>query len=732
MAKKKPNQKKKNTQPVNQPTPKKEPVAKVAPSTTLANQELWAKAFSISLLLVFVLMAVLSFWFGLSGDEVDMNEYGKAILNYFTSFGADDTVFHMPPEIDRDGVILYYGGFFDLICAALNKISPFGEYETRHVLNALAGFVAILFSGKIVAMLSDKRIATLTVWLMFLSPFFLGHAMNNPKDIPLAAGYIMAIYFIIRFFERFPDANWKDYLWVILSIGITINVRVAGILLIPYLFVYVGFLYLAKTAFTKETVQLKSYLKPLIIISVLGYLAGSLFWPYGQKNPISNPLEALKVMSNFKVNLAQIWDGEKVYSSQLPQSYLIKSFFITNTYVVIAGILSFLIFIRATFKNNKRHIIWFVAFTALFPLFYIIYKKSNVYHAWRHVLFIFPSLIVMAGLGWQYINDFISRAWKPTVIGLGIAAVLLLEPIIFIVPTFPNTVTYYNGFVGGTKEAYGNYEVDFYYNSVKQCTDYFVEHELPNLDTGKQTWVLSNAFHLVDKYLRQYDNVTTDYMRFDQQYMKKWDYAIFHIALIPYPQILDGSWVPNDAIFVATVKDNPLCVLLKRKTTEDAEGYQALEQGDTDAAIMHFSNYLKDDASNVAVLNTMARIYLQKQDIDNAHYYSKMAYQLNGTDVETQRVHAMVLVNKGEFENALAIFQSIVQQRPDFAAGYYYLGLVQKQLGRYQEAVKNLSIGAQQPDIAYDCYIQMAEIFKLTGDLEQANKMYRLAESSKR
>src|SRR5690606_25823563 len=223
----------------------------------------WGKAYLLSLAAIFLLMGIMSFWFGLSGDEVDMNEYGKAILNYFTSFGADDTVFHMPKHIDRDGVLMYYGGFFDLVCAVVNKFSPLAEYTTRHILNAWAGFVAIYFSARIVALLTDKRLATLCVWLMFLSPFFLGHAMNNPKDIPFAAAYIMAVYFIIRFFERFPTTNWKDYFWLILSIGIAINVRVAGILLIPYLFVYVGMIYMVKNVFGKEQVKLNDYTKSL-------------------------------------------------------------------------------------------------------------------------------------------------------------------------------------------------------------------------------------------------------------------------------------------------------------------------------------------------------------------------------------------------------------------------------------------------------------------------------------
>lgn len=528
------------------------------------NSKAWNITFTVSLIVVFVLMTIMSFSYGLSGDEVDMNEYGKAILKYFTSFGENDLVFNMPKEYDRDGVILYYGGFFDLVCAIFNQFSPFEEYTTRHILNAWAGFIAILFSGKIVNLITDKRWGTLAIWVMFLSPFFLGHAMNNPKDLPLATGYIASVYFIIRFFERLPAVGWTDYLWVILSIGLTINIRVAGILLIPYLFVYATFQYFATRKNNKDF-EYKLYFKPLVIISVLGYLVGSLFWPYGLQNPISNPLNALSVMSDFKVNLGQIWEGEKVFSGQLPKNYLLKSFFITNTFAVIAGLLFFFLFIRQSIKSNAPHIIYFVAFTAFFPLFYIIYKGSNVYHAWRHVLFIFPSIIVLVALGWSYLNSFSIKAYEKNGVGLAVGSLLLLEPIIFIAGTFPNTITYYNAFAGGVKGAYGNYEMDYYYNSVKQCTDYFETEILPTLPKDKKTILYSNAFHLMYQYLNAYDSVVQmDYIRYYEKDMKDWDYAIFHMALVPLNEIQNETWINGNVVYVAEVKGKPLCVLVRK------------------------------------------------------------------------------------------------------------------------------------------------------------------------
>lgn len=717
------------------PQPKQKETSSAAIQDMPAPQ--WRNIYTVSLLAVFILMGFMSFWFGLSGDEVDMNEYGKIILNYFTSFGSDKTVFNIPQYIDRDGVLMYYGGFFDLVCAIVNKVSPFEEYTTRHLLNAWAGFLAIFFSARIVAILADKRWATLCIWLMFLSPFFLGHSMNNPKDIPLAAGYIAAIFFMIRFFERFPNVKKTDYLWLILSIGITINIRVAGILLIPYLFVYVGILYMINISSSKDSFKLNDYVKPVLIIAVLGYFAGSLFWPYGLKNPLSNPLTALGEMSDFKINLGQIWEGEKVMSGLLPQSYLIKSFFITNTYAVLAGIIAFFVFIKAAAQSNKKHIIFFVAFTALFPLFYIIYKKSNVYHAWRHVLFIFPSAMVMAALGWSYLNSFIAKRFNKTYVGLALAFVLLIEPVIFIIPTFPNTVTYHNDFVGGVKGAYGNYEVDYYYNSVKQCVDYFVENELPQLEDRDSIILATNSVHLMVPYMKAHPKVKPVYVRFYERDMQDWDYAIFHIALIPLEEIQAESWRPPTTIYTAEVKGKALSALIKRPSKNDLKAYNALQSGNREEALMYFKKYLEEDSANINILTMTARLHMEMNMPDSAYEYAVKAYNLDNSGIETQRVYAMALSYRGENEKAHSLFEQIVKERPDYVMGYYYMAMTEMNMGKDQDAINNfnkVAAAAQQqdPSLSAECYRRMGDIFKRNGDDAQANTLYSKAAEIKR
>lgn len=561
-------------------------------------------------------MTIMSFWYGISGDEVDMQRYGDAILNYFKTFGADKTALAPPKEIDRDGVLQYYGGFFDLIASLINKISPLDVFTTRHILNAWAGFLAIFFAAKISVRINGYRMAIITIWLMFFAPFFLGHAMNNPKDIPFATAYIAAIYCFLNFYDKLPNVTWKNYIWPIVAIAITIDIRVAGLLIIPYMFVWLAADYLLNK---ENRPQLKKKGFSLIIIAVIGYLGASLFWPYALQNPISNPLTALSELSHFKMQLAQLYDGERIMSGDLPSSYLIHNFFITNSYILLFGLLISPVFILSRL-NQKKEFSWitFILFTGIFPLAYIIYSKSNVYHAWRHVLFIFPSLAIVAAYGLNGIWRWAGKEGAMKYVVMALIAVGLLEPAIFIIRTFPNTITYYNIFAGGTKEAYYNYETDYYYNSLKGVTDWFIKHELP-LHADKDSIVIgTNAAHLAEQYFSKYPKIKVKYVRFYERSMSDWDYGIFHRALIPAPQIQNGSWVGKSTIYEEKVFDLPLATLVKRPSHLDYEGYEALKNQNVEKAFQDFVEYRKINNDNEMVNGILSLLYLSTGQIDSA------------------------------------------------------------------------------------------------------------------
>jgi hypothetical protein len=166
--------------------------------------------------------------YGVSFDDVFHKEYGQAVLAYYTSNFKDLSALSY-----RD--LFYYGGLYDLAAAIAAKALPFGEYESRHLLNALAGLVALAGCWKLGRLLSGPAGAFWSLLLAALSAGFYGHMFNNPKDIPFAAGYVWSLYFILVAFERLPAIPKGLVPKLGLAIGAAMGVRAGGALLVAYL-----------------------------------------------------------------------------------------------------------------------------------------------------------------------------------------------------------------------------------------------------------------------------------------------------------------------------------------------------------------------------------------------------------------------------------------------------------------------------------------------------------------
>src|SRR5260221_11181277 len=69
--------------------------------------------------------------YGVTWDEDVHNWYGVYVLEYYLSF------FHDLRSVEW-GYVNNYCAAFDMPAAAMNHLSPFGWYETRHLLNAIA------------------------------------------------------------------------------------------------------------------------------------------------------------------------------------------------------------------------------------------------------------------------------------------------------------------------------------------------------------------------------------------------------------------------------------------------------------------------------------------------------------------------------------------------------------------------------------------------------------------
>ncbi|MFI5196365.1 MAG: hypothetical protein ACHQD8_04685 [Chitinophagales bacterium] len=556
--------------------------------------------FRIATLASLAVMLVIMLWtskdFGISGDEITQNTYGQKVYDYYASFGNDKSCLE---PFGRISNAFYYGGFYDLLCVTVNKFSPLDPFDTRHMIDALCGFFIIFFAVRLARLFKGWDAALLVAWFLFLSPRFFGESMNNPKDVPFALGMLMGVYYICRFVRAFPKPTRMDMAGLALSIAFAISIRVGGLLLIPFLGVAVLLQYFFdwKKQYSIGSKEVKQLIVKSAIVCSAGYFLGLVFWPYALQSPISNPLTALGEMAQFSTSISMLFNDSKIMSENVPWYYIPQWLFISTPIIILVGIvLSPYLFISKEYKFPQLS---FLFFAALFPLFYVIYKKSPLYDGWRHLFFIYPPLMTLSALTFiSLINKLKNKYGKYAVAGLLVVGLAL--PAKWCIANHPNEIVYFNEIVGGVNGAYGYYETDYYMNSLKQASYKLAKME--DLFHTKDTIVVAtNAIEPVLHYFSVINpKIVCVYIRYYQRHEKyKWDYALFYTRFLDNDLLQNNHFPPANTIAVIKADNVPLCAIVKKDPEHLAfKANEFMKANNFDSAIVYFERHLQKDPND--------------------------------------------------------------------------------------------------------------------------------------
>jgi tetratricopeptide (TPR) repeat protein len=569
----------------------------------------WKIITYVSLAMMLVTMLFTSKDFGISGDEITQNTYGQKVFDYYATFGKDQSCFQPFGRITN---AFYYGGFYDLLCVTINKVSPFDPFDTRHFINSIFGFLIILTAARFAKFLKNWQAALLVSWLLFLSPRFFGDCMNNPKDVPFALGMLLGIFYIYRFIQAFPKPSLKDKIGLALSIGFAISIRVGGILLLPFLGFGFALVYFSefRKQYALNSKEVRQYVINCIGLGIAGYLIGLIFWPYGLQNPISNPFTALHEMTQFSTSISMLFNDHKIVSDNVPWYYIPKWIFISSPVIVLLGIIISPILLVN--KEYKFSYIFFLFFATLFPLLYIIYQKSPLYDGWRHLFFIYPPLVLLASLAFMTVLKMAkTNAVKYAVIG-GLVVGLLL-PARYCIANHPNEIVYFNELVGGIDGAYSHYETDYYMNSVKQAA-FRLARKYDLFHTKDTVVVASNAIEPVLQYFSRINpKVVCIYIRYYQRYEKKWDFALIYTRFIDKDLLKNENgesyFPPANTIDVVKADNTPLCAIVKADPERLAyKANEFLRTNVLDSAAFYFGKALQKDPKDETSLTNYAMV----------------------------------------------------------------------------------------------------------------------------
>ncbi|MEI3155254.1 MAG: tetratricopeptide repeat protein [Odoribacter sp.] len=696
----------------------------LAPGSKVQRDMVFRMLMFLFMCFTFVYMPYISRDYGISGDEFVDHRHAGYVLDYFAK--GDKAALDQPKT-----ALHLYGNSVQVIAAAIARWFNVDDYYgLRHFICGGVGALGVLAVGLMGMRWGGGLCGLLSVLLMFFTPRYFGHSMNNLKDVPFAVGYALSLFYTVRLFDYFPVFRLRHILGLVVGIGLALGTRSGGLILYPMLFMYAGLYYMLYYGvkdfyrFGKHRDGLGKILQVVMLVILCSYFLAILLWPFALQKPFSAVFYSLAKFTNYNIGLRTIFDGEQMMSNMLPWKYAPKYLCIGMPIVTVIGFFAYFIYMIVR-KKEFSLISFFFLFATVFPVFWVIYQHSNLYGGIRHLLFVMPPMVVLAARFWSGIIQAVHAyyKWALSLIFGG----LFLLPVIHIVHNHPNEYVYFNEFKGGLKGAYGDYETDYYFNSLKQSADWFKKNILPDLPKDKKTIIVTQAADPMTYYFRKDTNIKVIYSRYYEKYAKDWDYAMFGNVYISQFQLNNGLFPPEGTLYSPTVDGFPMSFVLKRQTKEELKGFEAEKKGDPQAALAAFETYIAGHKSNEEVWSRMGKLYYMTGQYQKAKIALENALQLHPSLNEALYMVTLVNLELKDYKAAFSSVGRMLAENSISVDAFYLRATIYYQLKQYQNAIADLNrILSYRPN--YDRALVLAgNIFRDNGDYQQALKMYQAA-----
>ncbi len=419
------------------------------------------------LLLGVTLFVLLSYdQHGISNDEEVQHVYGRLLLDFYLSGWTDLRAFEYKN-------LYLYGGFFDLIAAAIERLflpaSGPQVWDMRHLLSAAFGLAGLAGTWLLARRLAGAWAGLLALLVLLLTGAWTGAMFTHTKDVPFAATMIWALYFIVRLAPQWPRPARADLVGLGIALGCAFGLRVGAVFAVFYLGVtLLAAAWLGGGGSRARAVFFGRSVLALLPAAVIAFVLMGLFWPWAVMSP-GNLFKAMTTFSHFAFQLHTILDAEVMTNGEAPAHYLLSyllvrlpEFFLLGLVLALPGLLRR--------PAPQVALCWLpVVLAALFPLAYTLLAAPPLYNGLRHFTFLLPPLAVLAGAG--HVGAWQRAARWPRVRQAAVAACVLLigSHVLTFIRLHPYEYVAYNRLVGGLRGTVDRWEQDYWGSSLREA-----------------------------------------------------------------------------------------------------------------------------------------------------------------------------------------------------------------------------------------------------------------------
>lgn len=473
---------------------------------TASTNQIKFKHLQLILLFVAVLIGILVHRdYGVGYDEGYNYYYGHQVLNEVRGVSepiGNPVVYENSPEMGRlfgkptvvhlkgrFGVVvseetyftLTHGPLYEVILAAMDRVLSIdtarGIYHFRHIAVYMTFILALILFYVLARQLNFSPVlATLGCVGFFLSPRLFAHAFHNSYDTAFLAFFLAASLGCLLFVRR---ESWKWALLAGVACGLAIDVRIMALILLP---LALGSWFLVGIVRRER----RRFLNPLLFLGSAILMMWA-FWPALWDNPFGGTMQALFTSALDPWGGREAYLGERIHGSRVPWHFtpvwMLATTPVLFTVCCFTGIGVWL----RRFRFSQRDVeLLFVAGCLVGPLVVVAALGSTLFNGWRHFYYVYPSFLVFALLGaeWMWSKargrtsaEAIPRSSKLSIgrkalIGVGVLQLGYVT--LFAVQSHPHQMIFFNS-VLGMKRGYELFEVGLWGSQLHEGVEKLLE-----------------------------------------------------------------------------------------------------------------------------------------------------------------------------------------------------------------------------------------------------------------
>ena len=419
----------------------------------------------IALLILSLIVGVVTVKdYGESWDETTIYPYADYSVQAYQHFLHPQDL-----KLFSDDVMNFYGpAYFMFADASSNLIKlldpSLSIIAARHFIYFSTFLVCVLLLYLLSRRWMSKWAAFGTALLFASQPLMWGHSFINPKDIPFMTFFLASIYFGLKMLDASPKSKWKWLIPAGIILGLTISIRVIGPLAGLLVLIY------AIIKFPRKIITALPFYGLIAVITL--YLT----WPYLWKAPITNLLSSIKVMSAFPNIVPVLFMGTVYPANELPRRFFptLLVLQLTETALILI-VIGFMVSLWFFIKGKNREPILLFTGWFLIPTLWIVLMRSNLYDNARQLLFLWPPLFLLAGMGIDQLMTFA----KFPILKAALLIVVIMPGVFAGIQLHPYEYIYYNSLIGGVPGAYRKFELDYWATSFRESIGYIDQNVKP-------------------------------------------------------------------------------------------------------------------------------------------------------------------------------------------------------------------------------------------------------------